>query len=101
MKFITRLVRDLRDFAPTESEEGPWRGALSTFAEWHAIGIGLGVGIAVGLTGKPELMGVLAAYALGVEEAGGGQLADLAKEPAYALAAASVGYLLASGVVAL
>lgn len=35
----------LSDYRPTMTEEGSYTGPFSTLPEWHAAGIGLGVGV--------------------------------------------------------
>ncbi|EMA42669.1 hypothetical protein [Halococcus saccharolyticus] len=87
--------QEWRDFLPTKVEEGDWRGLLSTRGEWHAAGIGLGLGFAAGVAARPEAMLGLAFIAIGESEAQGKQLRDVAREPAYAMVAMVAGYLAA------
>lgn len=87
--------REWRDYLPTEGESGDWRGLLSTRKEWHAAGIGLGLGFTAGVAARPEAMLGLALIAIGESEAQGEQLRDVAKEPAYAMVAMVAGYLAA------
>lgn len=50
-------------YLPTRQERGKYTGPLSTFSEYHALGVGFALG--------PEFSGVAAAYAAG---SGGGKL---------------------------
>lgn len=68
----------LRPYLPTVQERGEYTGFLSTFAEFHAIGVGFALG--------PEHVDLVAAYGLGT--AGGkakrsGHLTDAYREMAY------------------
>lgn len=81
---------NLEQFLPTKQERGKHTGLLSTFAEYHALGIGF-LGAAAR---QEELVG---AYALGT---GGGKarrsghMIDAAKEPAYVALGLGVYYAL-------
>ena len=82
-----------RKYLPTAKEQGEWRGLLSTYSEWHALGIGLAIGILAAALARPELLMTIALIAVGEAEAQGEQLKDVAKEPVLALAGLVVGYL--------
>ena len=78
---------------PTGTEQGEWRGAFSTYAEWHAAGIALSLGAVAAILARPELMAALVFVAIGEAEAQGKQMRDVAKEPVYALVSLVIGYL--------
>ena len=86
-------------FDPTTREQGDWQGALSTLAEWHALAIGLGIGVVAAAVARPELMTAVALIAVGEAEAQGNQLKDVSKEPAYAIAGLAIGYLVVGFVL--
>jgi len=73
-----RLTARVRPYLPTRQERGSYTGPLSTFAEYHAVGVGFALG--------PHSADVLAAYGAG---SGGGKarrsghLTDAWKELAY------------------
>lgn len=88
---IEKLIQylDLRTFADTPREK-------------HAIGIGAFVGFAVALVGGKDaawMFVMLAAIAIGGREVNVGHLEDVKNEPAYALAAALVMFLVTVFVV--
>ncbi|QSG06475.1 hypothetical protein [Halapricum desulfuricans] len=79
------MIDWLREGATASSEaESDRNGLLSTRREWHALIVGLAVGVVAGLTERWELAGVATAIVLGVREAGGA-LQELRREPWYAL----------------
>lgn len=86
---------NLRQYLPTIQERGSYTGPLSTFAEYHS----LGIGFIAALAGGDVFTGAVG-YALGT---GGGKarrsghMQDAAQEPAYL----AVGAALAFGVRAL
>lgn len=82
-----------KKYLPTAKEQGDWRGVLSTFAEWHALAIGLAVGATAAAAARPELMVALVMIIIGETEAQGSQLKDVAKEPAYAGVSLIASYL--------
>lgn len=83
---------DWRKYLPTATEQGEWTGLLSTYGEYHALAIGLGVGVIAAALARPELLMSIALIAVGEAEAQGEQLRDIAKEPALALVGLAVGY---------
>jgi hypothetical protein len=82
----------LRSLLPTVQERGRYTGPFSTFAEYHALGVGFALG--------PQFQEVAAGYGAG---SGGGKcrrsahLSDAVKELAYA--GLGVGLRYAVGVV--
>jgi len=90
--------------APTE-EDSERDGFLSYAGEVHSVVAGGGAGIAAALLGRPELLGVVIAVALGVEGAnqfrGKGVVNELRREPWYGIGAAVISYVLAGGYTAL
>ena len=81
-----------KKYIPTATERGEWQGLLSTYSEWHSLGIGLAIGIIAAALARPELLMSIALIAVGEAEAQGEQLRDVAKEPALSLAGLAVGY---------
>ncbi|MCU4716857.1 hypothetical protein [Halapricum hydrolyticum] len=91
----------LRDGAMASSEaESDRDGLLSTRREWHALVVGLAVGIVAGLTRRWELAGVAVAIVLGVRHAPG-RLSQLRREPWYALGGLVLGIVATIGVMVL
>lgn len=88
-----------RRYLPTARERGEWRGLLSTYAEYHSLGIGLGIGVVAAALAQPALMGSVALIAVGEAEAQGEQLHDVGKEPALALVGLAVGYLVVGALL--
>lgn len=90
--------------APTE-DASERDGFLSYAGEIHASIAGGGAGVAAALLGRPELLGLVIAVALGVQ--GVGKLQgrhvghELRREPWYGIGAALIGYLAAGGSAAL
>lgn len=90
--FIDRVMRYVRGAdAPTESDSER-DGLLSYAAEWHA----LEIGVFVGLSGQWPLIAALAAFAVGGAELGRRlrdteHVRDAAKEPGYSAAGVVVG----------
>jgi|GEM_PF-3270785 len=78
--------------APSESESER-DGLLSYAVEWHALILGLAVGLAAGLTQRWELVGIAVAIVLGVRGAPG-RLSQLRREPWYALGGVVIGVAL-------
>jgi len=95
----SKLLARLKPYMPTPTEKGEWRGLLSTLKEWHALIIGLGVGMVSAAAGEPVLMTTVAGVAVGNIDAGGERLKDVAAEPAYAFAGLFIGYALIGGTV--
>jgi len=73
------------DYLPTVGERGPFRGPLSSAAEWHA----MAVGILVGVFG-PDYVRVLIAASVG----GGRDLSGHARDASDELAYTAVGVAL-------
>lgn len=88
-EFIRKAIPDrLRRYLPTREERGKYVGPLSTFAEYHAIGVGF-----VGAF-NPELLAEVAAYGAGSatgKAKRSGHFKDAAKELAYVGIGAAVG----------
>lgn len=91
---LGRVIQQLS----SKGEGGAYQGFLSYAAEWHALMLGLGVGLA----GGPGIQEALVAYAVG---RGGGKrlggsahVRDVADEPAYALAGLAVGTSVRGGL---
>lgn len=86
--------------APTE-DASERDGFLSYAGEVHASLAGLGGGVAAALLGRPELLALVIAVALGVEGASrfkGRHVAhELRREPWYGIGAALLGYVGAGG----
>ena len=79
--------------APTEA--GTKRnGVLSYAAEWHALEVGAFAGVAYGVTGRPEIAGVVAATTFGVREAKVGHMKDAREEVGYT----GTGFVLGVGI---
>jgi len=88
--------------APTEADSER-DGFLSYAGEVHAFVSAGGAGIAAALLGRPELVGLTIAVALGVKGADrfNGRFVshEIRREPWYAIGAAVISYVLASGPV--
>lgn len=56
-----------RDYLPTKTETGPHQGPLSTYSEWHALILGLVVGVASVAFGTQWAVPVCLAAALGAK----------------------------------
>jgi len=93
----------IRDYLGGDSEEEtPRDGLLSSRPEWHGAGIGAFCGLLVGLNGAKDgawIMVLLAGLAFGTRKAQVGQLEDVNKEPAYALGAATLMFLVTVFVI--
>jgi hypothetical protein len=93
----------LRDFLGLGSESDTERdGPLSSYREWHSLLIGAGVGFVSALnTGKDGawLLLLLTGFAYGAKKIDIGPLADLRREPQYALIAAVLAFLATSFLV--
>lgn len=78
---------------PDEPTEGDTKrgGFLSYSAEWHALAIGLAVGITAGLTSNWELLAIVVGVSLGIRAAPTGPLEELRREPAYVLGGIVIG----------
>lgn len=77
-------------------EETERNGLLSSRKEWHSLSVGSFVGLVAGLNGGKDgawIMVLLAGVALGAQKIDVGHLADVRREPAYALSAAVIGFL--------
>ena len=81
--------------APSESKSKR-DGLLSYAVEWHAVIIGLAVGVTAGLTQRWELAGIAVGLVLGIRAAPG-KLSQLRREPWYALGGLVIG--LGAGIV--
>jgi len=75
-------------------------GMLSYAVEFHALTLGLAVGIAAGLTQRWEFVGIAVAIILGVRGAPG-RLSQLRQEPWYALGGLVIGIIITIGAMAL
>lgn len=68
LEYARRLVRWLGRVTTADDEsESPWNGPLSTKAEWHAMGIGGGLGVLTGaaiLVAGPTTAGPVVALAV-------------------------------------
>jgi hypothetical protein len=93
----------LKDFLGLGSESDTNRdGPLSSYREWHSFALGIGIGFISALnTGKDGawLLLLLAGFAYGAKKIDIGPLADLRKEPQYALIAATLAFLVTSFLV--
>lgn len=82
--------------APTE-DESERNGFLSYAGEWHAATIGIGVGLAAALHGRPEFLAVLVATTLGLAGAdrlkGRRTARELRREPWYGIGASLLAYV--------
>jgi len=97
---IGRLKRAIGQMtAPSESESAR-DGLLSYAVEWHALTLGLAVGLAAGLTQRWELVGIAVAIVLGVRAAPG-KLSQLRREPWYALGGLVIGIVATIAMMAL
>jgi hypothetical protein len=71
-------------------------GLLSYAGEWHALIIGGGAGFGSAVTGAPEAAGAVALAALGLRAGkrlrGRGVLAEIRREPWYAIGGTALGY---------
>lgn len=76
---ITQYVPEsLRPYLPSVKERGKYTGPFSTFAEYHAVGVGFALG--------PDNVGAVAAYGVGSGSGKirrSGHLRDAWKEMAY------------------
>lgn len=77
--------------APTESDSAR-DGLLSYSKEWHALIIGVVVGVVTVLTGRWEFAGVTVAIVLSLRAAPG-KLSQLRREPWYALGGLGIGMI--------
>jgi len=82
---IAEPIRDalpdgLKRYLPSRQERGKYTGPLSTFAEYHAVGVGFAAGV------EPSLLEPVAGYAAGTGAGKcrrSGHLSDAAKELGY------------------
>jgi len=94
--------------APTE-EDSKRNGAFSYAGEYHAFAIGVGAGAVAALGTNPELAAAVVAVALGgsgVEAArkrlqGKKVVAEVSREPWYAIGGVALGYAIGLGIGAL
>lgn len=109
MKLVEELVRRIKRWnldAPTE-EESPRDGLYSHAGETHAALIGLGIGLVAGYLHMPEFLigGMAASLGLPVGEKilnkfgfnAEGALAEMRREPWYAIAHMAIGFVIAGG----
>jgi hypothetical protein len=89
------MLDRLKQFLPASSEgENAYNGVLSTTTEWHSLAVGLGAGLATGVSGNPAPIGAAAAFALGrVPTSDIGHLRDVTREPAYAFGGMAIGFV--------
>lgn len=84
---------DLPDGAEEEDTERD--GFLSYAGEWHALAVGLAVGLVASVTGRWALAGVVVAAALGVSASKRVErlpaLGEVRREPWYALGGLAIG----------
>jgi hypothetical protein len=101
---VRNVLGRLRSFIDTgtalSESESERDGLLSYAVEWHVLIVDLAVGMVAGLTGCWELAGVAVAIVLGVRSAPG-RLAQLRREPWYALGGLVIGLFLTIGVMSL
>jgi len=87
----------LRDFLGIGTEQETFRdGPLSSLAEWHALLIGISVGLIIAIVGGKDaawLFIILTTIAVGGREVNVGHLKDVKNEPVYALVGAVSSFL--------
>ena len=101
MSLLDRLRGWVDQRSAAHESDGAEDGLLSYASEWHALVIGVGIGVAAAFLGRPELAGGALLLALGVKGAekitSQKVLGELSKEPWYGafgvLAGVAVGFL--------
>lgn len=87
---------------PEDNEKGIFGrigGFLSSYAEWHAMGIGATFGLIQAVTGRPEVGLIFLGIIMGVEKKRRGHLRDAWQEIAYSGAAFVIVFFAASFVL--
>lgn len=87
---ISTIVRFLKQSAAPSESDSTRDGLLSYSSEWHALTVGLAVGLVAGLSGSWQLAVVAVAITLGLRAAPG-PLGQLRHEPWYALGGVVIG----------